>query len=141
MKQVSAKLASFQFRGFSINKTIFERKDTKSIKSLSLKFNPSGRFVKDTGEFELYLDIIIKDNNDILNIEVMSAGHFVLIGEHKEEMIKSYLFLNAPAILFPYIRSYIATLSILSGLNSPITLPTLNMTNIGKELEKNTVFI
>ncbi len=44
--------------------------------------------------------------------------------------------MNAPAILFPYIRSYISTLSTLSGL-SPIVLHTLNLTSLKDELLDN----
>lgn len=48
-----------------------------------------------------------------------------------------FFYTNAPALLFPYIRAYISTLTNLSGFE-PINLPTLNMTQLGKELEQNT---
>ena len=51
--------------------------------------------------------------------------------------LSSYFFINAPALLFPYIRAYISTLTNLSGFES-INLPTLNMTRLGEDLKKNT---
>ena len=51
--------------------------------------------------------------------------------------MNQYFYTNAPAILFPYIRAYISTLTNLSGYK-PINLPTLNLTSLREELEKNT---
>ena len=45
-------------------------------------------------------------------------------------------YINAPALLFPYIRAYISTLTNLSRLES-INLPTLNMSGLGEDLKKN----
>ena len=51
--------------------------------------------------------------------------------------MNQYFYTNAPAILFPYIRAYISTLTNLSGYK-PINLPTLNLTSLREDLEKNT---
>jgi preprotein translocase subunit SecB len=141
MKQVKSELAKFQFQGFSIERSLFERSEMKLSKSLSIKIIPKGKYFKEQNKFELSLGIRIKDNNNILKIEIDSVGSFILDGQNSDEMLKSYLFLNAPAILFPYIRAYIASLTTLSGAGFPVTLPTLNLTNIGQELERNTEFI
>ena len=51
--------------------------------------------------------------------------------------LNNLFFVNAPALLFPYIRAYISTLTNLSGFD-PINLPTLNMSGLGEDLKKNT---
>ena len=70
-----------------------------------------------------------------------AVAQFSLDMKVEESQISNYFFVNAPAILFPYIRAYIATLTTLSGYLKPITLPTLNLISLAKKLEKNTEFI
>ena len=55
----------------------------------------------------------------------------------EEKQLNNYFYINAPAILFPYIRAYITTLTSLSGLK-PIILPTLNLIGLGKDLADHT---
>ncbi|MCK9204684.1 MAG: protein-export chaperone SecB [Bacteroidales bacterium] len=141
MKQVKSELSTFQFQGFTIERSLFERLEVKISKSLSIKIIPKGKYLKEQNKFELFLGIRIEDSNKTLKIEIDSIGIFILSGQSSDEILKSYLFLNAPAILFPYIRAYIASLTTLSGAGFPVTLPTLNLTNIGQELERNTEFI
>ena len=45
-----------------------------------------------------------------------------------EKMRASFFNVNAPAILFPYVRAHITTLTSLSGIK-PIILPTLNLSS------------
>jgi len=44
--------------------------------------------------------------------------------------------INGPAILFPYIRAYLSSLSALSGIPL-ILLPTINMTGLAETLKSN----
>ena len=69
-----------------------------------------------------------------------TVSNFSFDSQIEITQLNKYFYMNAPAILFPYIRAYISTLSVLSGIE-PITLPTLNLSGLGKELEKNTVEI
>jgi preprotein translocase subunit SecB len=61
-------------------------------------------------------------------------GLFKFTGDFDE--VKNFLYLNAPAILFPYLRAYISTLTTLSGLDT-YTLPTMNLSSLKDELEKS----
>ena len=51
-------------------------------------------------------------------------------------MLPHYFAVNAPAILFPYIRAYISLLTSLSGVGT-VLLPTLNLSSLSKELLNN----
>ena len=53
---------------------------------------------------------------------------------------KNFIFTNAPAILFPYVRSYITSLTSLSGIK-PVQLPILNISNLKDSLEKDIVYL
>jgi preprotein translocase subunit SecB len=74
----------------------------------------------------LLLNTSITDKNNALSIAVKAEGYFEFDKGLDEEMKDAFFNTNAPAILFPYIRAYISTLSTLSGIK-PIVLPTLNL--------------
>lgn len=125
--------SKINFLGFNILKSNFEIiKPIHNDVSLSVGFTPSGEIIKEEKKFILKLSVSI--TNECINIKIDSVAHFDItdIGENY-----SFLYLNAPALLFPYLRAYISTLTNLSGIE-PITLPTLNLTSLKEELEQNT---
>ena len=129
--------SAFKFDKYIIQRSVINRKLMDSPESFQIGFNPKGTHFKEDGRFELFLGIHIEDEKKSLLIEVDAIATFFLKGETSEKMLKTYFYINAPAILFPYIRAYIATLTTLSGM-APINLPTLNLSQLAPELEKNT---
>jgi preprotein translocase subunit SecB len=132
--------SAFKFEKYSILRSLIDRKSSEAPESLQISFNPQGIHVKSERKFELLLGIRIEDDKKDLLIEVDAKAIYVLEGEISEKMLHTFFYINAPAILFPYIRAYVATLTTLSGL-APINLPTLNLTQLAPELEKNTQWI
>lgn len=122
----------FQFHNFLIKRSVFDLKQNTQRKELSIGFKPSGRLDFEAGKFELDLNIQISDKLEALKIEVEAVGFFSFKDLDREKLF-DFLYINAPAILFPYVRAYISSLTTLSGLQ-PIVLPTLNLTNLRDEL-------
>jgi preprotein translocase subunit SecB len=59
------------------------------------------------------------------DLTLVAFGHFELDVEIEEPQKKVFVNLNAPAIMFPYVRSFITTLtSNLGTITVPIILPT-----------------
>ena len=130
--------AKFQFKGFYITRSLIERDETKEISTkLSVDFKPSGIISKEKSNFKLLLGVKITDVEKVLNIDIDVRADYSFSSEIKPEELEQYFYINAPALLFPYLRAYIATLSNLSGFKT-INLPTLNLTGLGEELKKNT---
>lgn len=129
--------SAFTFEKYSILRSVINRKSDETPKSLQIGFEPKGTHFKDDGRFELSLKVRIEDEGKNLQIEVDTIATYVLEGEVSDKMLNTFFYINAPAILFPYIRAYIAALTTLSGM-APINLPTLNLTQLAPELEKNT---
>lgn len=130
------KKSEFQFDGYKVTKSLFELENVSdSNVELIINIKPSGVLDKENASFFLKLSTFISDKSKILNIEVETVGFFTYSIENNDDLEK-FLYMNAPAILFPYIRSYISTLSTLSGL-SPIVLHTLNLTSLKDELLDN----
>lgn len=125
--------SGFQFKNFNIHRSLIEVQNDEDLKDISISFKTGGKLYYDKGLFLLNLNVSLSDKNNILRIEVDSSANFQFENIKREDL-NNYLFTNAPAILFPYIRAYISTLTTLSGLKS-ILLPTLNLSNLSEELE------
>ena len=124
----------FQFENFLIQKSVFNLV-SNSVSDLSVSFSPSGELDYENGKFRLYLGIYISDESESLQIELDAVGFFTF-GEVSRAELSDFLFVNAPALLFPYLRAYISTLSTLSGIN-PVVLPTLNLISLKDDLASN----
>ncbi|NLJ01090.1 MAG: hypothetical protein GX371_08085 [Bacteroidales bacterium] len=81
----------------------------------------------ESNKFKLLLDVNVRDKNNSLNIDISSEGFFEFDDELSESEKEFFFNINALAILFPYIRAYISTLTSLSGIQ-PLILPTINLT-------------
>jgi preprotein translocase subunit SecB len=129
------KKSSFQFIEHIITKSIFiNKKINKNKKDYNLNLKPSGILNIEFKQFQLALDleIIDKEEESLLNVEII--GFFKYQGEIED--VKNFLYINAPALLFPYLRAYVSTLTTLSGLGT-YTLPTMNLIGLRDDIEKN----
>jgi len=50
-----------------------------------------------------------------------------------------FLFLNAPAVLMPYVRAHLSACTVMAGY-PPLNLPLFNMASFAEKLKENTVF-
>ncbi len=130
--------AKFQFKDFIIKRSLIDVGDDIPSTKLSLNFFPRGIIDKSKGNFQLSLGVLINDDGNNLKLEVDAIANFLFDKEVSAEMLDSYFYINAPAILFPYIRAYISTLTNLSG-STPVTLPTMNLISLGDDLKNNTI--
>jgi preprotein translocase subunit SecB len=134
------KTSTFQFKGYRIERSLIELKSAEIGENFSISFDSKGIINKAESAFELSLTAYIKDKEDTINIEVDIVSFFVFNSKIEKTQLDQLFFMNAPAIIFPYLRSYITTLTVLSGID-PVILPTLNLSALGKELEQNTTEI
>jgi len=126
--------AGFSFNSFKINKSIFDFSHERN-KKLKIMIKPEGRHYLQANLFKLllYVEVFTKEDDLLIGVEAEAVFAF---SDIREDQLMNYFLGNAPAIMFPYIRAYIGTLTIQSGF-SPILLPTLNMTNIASDLKAN----
>ena len=134
------KSSSFQFKGYRIERSLIELKSAKVGENFNISFDSKGIVDKAESTYQLNLKAYIKDKEDTINIEVDIVSFFVFDNLIEKNQLEKLFYMNAPAIIFPYLRSYITTLTVLSGID-PVILPTLNLSALGKELEENTVEI
>ena len=132
--------SKFQFTGFKIIRSLIERNNNEHSKKISLVFSPKGIISKKESNFQLQLGVNIEDENKSFKIEIMTVANYSFKNKEGLDNLNNFFYVNAPALLFPYIRAYVSTLTNLSGFN-PINLPTLNMTMLGEDLKNNTTNI
>lgn len=82
-------------------------------------------------EFVIGFKVGIEDEAFVLNLEMVFE--FQLDTEIDEKFKNSpFLTINAPAIAFPYIRSYISNFTLQSGFN-PVILPSINFVSLNEK--------
>jgi preprotein translocase subunit SecB len=133
-------LSKFQFKGYRINKSLIELEENSNFDNIKIGFKVSGLVHQNDKLYFLNLLVSITNEQKDLKIEVEAIGKFKFESVEKIEDISSFFYVNSSAILFPYIRAYISTLTNLSG-NRSITLPTMNLTNLAEELKLNTKIV
>jgi preprotein translocase subunit SecB len=129
--------APFKFKNFIIAESHIKIDPETKAESINIKIEPKGIIFEEKKIFEVHLAIFLS-SNDNLDVFVKMIGLFEFKDVIVQENLKNYFYVNAPAIIFPYLRSYISALTALSGCNT-IILPPMNMTSLGKDLEKNTI--
>ena len=130
------KEATIQFVNFLVKEShiVFNEPGKHKV---NIGIDPKGYIFKDLNQFHLQLEVDIKDEENKFHIELATISIFEYPEDADLEAYKNGLFiLNAPSIVFPYLRSYISALTALSGMPT-LTLPTLNLGEVGSKLKEN----
>ena len=130
MKKNNPSTSRFQFEGYIIDKASIALKNKNVGTEMEFRIEPNAQVANDRMNLTLEVEVNDKEQNLMLNLRVI--GFFRYDGEQVKE-INQFLYLNGPAILFPYVRSYVSNITALSGL-PPIIMPTLNMQPVGEYL-------
>lgn len=101
----------FQFKGFTINRSFIERNNNEPSKKLSIGFAPKGFINKEDSTFQLHLGVKIEDENKSLKVEINAVANYTFNNNSELDNLNNLFYVNAPALLFPYIRAYISTLT------------------------------
>ncbi len=80
--------------------------------------------IEDTNIFKIIMDIELKDER-YFELVLRAVGSFELESELNDELRKVFVNSNAPAIMFPYIRAFISTLTAnIGNVVGPLVIPT-----------------
>jgi len=131
---------AFKFKDFRISKFSYE--ETKKENSdLEMGFHPSGRYNESSGLYELFFTFTANEKDtDKKVIKVKSVSEFLFDKPYKFDEIPSYFFTNSIPIIFPYMRSFISTLTLQANANV-LMLGLINFTNASEPLKENTEVI
>lgn len=119
--------SKFQFLGYQIVESVIKITEGKDISdNINVNFEQTIGVDEGDHKMRLTLTAVVTDENNVLDVKVTANGYFHFDSDISDEMKDTFFCINAPAILFPYIRAYVTTLSALSGVD-PIIIPTLNL--------------
>lgn len=127
----------FKLSQVTVEKFSIERNPNDQGK-FKVDIEPSGYLSRAQQTFMLVLQIHVYDTTNSFDINMSVFGHFDYKDVEDEERLNNYFYTNAPALVFPYVRSYISAVSALSGL-SAIQLPVMNLTSLKNKLKESIV--
>jgi len=129
--QPSLRLDSFHLADlkFHIDQKFWQ---THELTDTSFKVNFT-HIVKDDDKnyFGILFKVFLQNEDKSIELNFEFIGHFEAKGiQIKEDSIETNQFFrfSAPAIVFPYIRTFVSNFILTAGFK-PIILPTLNFTN------------
>lgn len=126
---MAEKIAKFRFLGYRITDSKIHIDSGKEVSNqCEVSFEKEIGVNETDRRMRLILVAKIDSANKAMHIEVQAEGYFEFDQEITQKEQESFFKMNAPAILFPYIRAYIGALSALSGVNA-VLLPTLNLSD------------
>lgn len=111
--------------------------DNSHGEKIDIDIQTSGVFNKDKKTFFLTLrfDAFSPKNESEKIVYVECIGTFVF--EEQRDDIEDYFYANAIAILFPYLRAFVSTLTLQANI-PPLILPTFNLSLLGPVLKEKT---
>lgn len=130
------KLEAFKFTQFSFKEPEIE------VEDLSMDFKPSGEYVSSLGIFNLEVVFVSKAIVDekLNEAEVLTAcikASFLFPNKPSFQELPSFFYMNSIAILYPYLRAFISTLT-LQANTKLLILPILNLVALEDRLRNNT---
>ena len=107
-------------------------KDISNQLQTSLKFKTV--FIPDNDkEYILEFNILLTNESDSFKLDLKVSANISTTETMDDEFKKSqFLDINSPAIVFPFIRTFISNLTLNSGYN-PIVLPMFNFVKIAEQ--------
>lgn len=136
MDQASFKFVNYKVVNFSFNSDNIKGED------ISIKLDPSGVYSNNdkvfTLKFKFYAFNKEASHNEHFVYCDMQADFVFSDGVVNLDSIPKYFYPNSIAIVFPYLRSFISSLTIQANLK-PIILPTMNLTSLSNPLQQNTI--
>lgn len=105
--------------------------------NFNLKYTPAFA-IDDKHKFVVKFDVKLTSENGVA-ISMEYAGLFEASEEITEDFKEGpFASVNAPAITFPYLRSFVTTFTVNAGLD-PVILPTINFQALVAETKKDQI--
>jgi len=136
MKEINK--AAFFLEYYKISKFQFVESSDEG-ESLNVKFQPSGRYISKEGKFILTFEFFATyGEQETILINATMDAFFKFQEPIEFTEIPDYFYRNSIAIVFPYLRAFISTLTSVAN-SKPIILPVMNLSSLEEPLQKNTV--
>ena len=129
--------AAFYLKDFEIPEFNFLSIGSLDNDEVAIGFKPSGKFSKKEMVFYLTLNFKLFDKsteNDYIKAKVI--GYFGFENVESFDDIPSFFYKNSIAILYPYLRSFVSSVTLQANIKNVI-LPTMNLSSLEPELKNS----
>jgi len=133
------KQPGISFDGIVLVKEDFHRTFSMPHKSkIDIEFTMELNNFEDSFSNELTTNLTCfsDDGAEVLKLEFTFVGLFSIKSDEENMDIKLFMKQNSPAIMFPYIREHITSITQKSGIK-PILLPPINIIALTKNIQNN----
>lgn len=133
-------LAAFAFKDYAFTKVEMNMGDYSDTSPLDLLFSPSGIYDKEAKTFILRFVFTANQGDESKAIvKIVCEATFEFRETLDLEAIPEYFYPNSLAIVFPYVRAFVSSVTLQANMTTPILIPTLNLTQLQSTLKAKTV--
>lgn len=131
--------ASFTLVGYHFDRVLIDFQNITDDKQWNVDVKPSGVYDETTGEYYLQFVFLgrLGEKAEAPKVETQCKAMFKFGSPLKREDIPSYFYANSIAILFPYVRAFLSTVTLQANIQ-PVILPTYNLSSLKDSLIENT---
>ncbi len=128
---------SLQFNGYDVNKMNFELRDVQNETAYNINPSFESEAVRNgEDDYTVRLSFLLKETEDNplpFNLDIEMTGYFSLKIDKEDEALRDKLINeNTIAIMFPFLRVIIASVTSLANLPQ-LLLPVINLKSIFQE--------
>lgn len=135
MEKAAFKLDNYHFTKASLDFNI------PTDAELNISFNPKGVFYAKDACYDLAFDVTVECvETDTEVVKVSCEASFSFGNKLSIEDIPDYFYPNSLAIVFPYVRAFVSTISLQANVQ-PVVLPTINLMGLTEKLKEQTQII
>ena len=136
-----------EHQGISFDKIVFEKINLElnteykreGTISVDVSFKASSHLDSSKKNLKVNLEVSLfeKSENPPMKLSILSVGYFSVKEEEKSPVLREFSGVHAPAMMLPFIREAVASLTMKAGF-PPLLLPPLNIyTLISKRKKEN----
>lgn len=97
---------------------------------INLKFKAINNIQEESATVELETELeLTSDNKTALRLNCNFVGFFSIDKDNENMEMEDYIKNNAPALIFPYIREHISSVTTKAGIR-PVLLPPINIISL-----------
>ena len=135
MEKAAFKLDNYHFTKASLDFNI------PNDAELNISFNPKGVFYVKEARYDLVFDVTVDwSETGTEVVKVSCEASFSFGNKVSIEDIPDYFYPNSLAIVFPYVRAFVSTISLQANVQ-PVVLPTVNLMGLTEKLKEQTQII
>ena len=113
----------------------------KPNSEFNIDFIPEGKYYPSTNKYLLEFTFKANiDSSESDNILIHCVAEYEFQNVSNKEEIPSFFYANSIAILFPYIRAFVSTVTLQANVK-PLMLPTMNLSSLNSDLANNTTVV